>query len=68
MEIQAKNNLQTNHMFEIHEFNVSDVDSKSLCKLLLFGKPHLDVSVNKVIIEETIRSVENTKKLYIKYQ
>ena len=31
----------------ILDFNVSDMNSKSLCNLLLFGKPDLDVSVNK---------------------
>ena len=38
----------------ILDFNVSDMDSKSFCDLLLFGKPDLDVSVNKMIVEETI--------------
>ena len=47
----------------ILDFNVSDMNSKSLCNLLLFGKPDLDVSVNKMIIEETLRFIENTKRL-----
>ena len=47
----------------ILDFNVSDMNSKSLCNLLLFGKPDLDVSVNKLIIEETLRFIENTKRL-----
>ena len=51
------------HLEDILEFNVSSMDSNSLCNLLLFGKPDLDVSVNKMIIEETIRFIENTKRL-----
>ena len=47
----------------ILDFNVSDMNSKSLCNLLLFGKPDLDVSMNKMIIEETLRFIENTKRL-----
>ena len=47
----------------ILDFNVSDINSKSLCNLLLFGKPDLDVSVKKMIIEETLRFIENTKLL-----
>ena len=47
----------------ILDFNVSDMNSKSLCNLLLFGKPDLDVCVNKMIIEETLRFIENTKRL-----
>ena len=42
------------HLENILEFNVSDIDSKSLCNLLLFAKPDLDMSVNKMIIEETM--------------
>ena len=51
------------HLEDILEFNVLSMDSNSLCNLLLFGKPDLDVSVNKMIIEETIRFIENTKRL-----
>ena len=51
------------HLENILEFNISDMDSILLCDLLLFGKPDLDVSVNKMIIEETIRFIENTKRL-----
>ena len=47
----------------ILDFNVSDMNSKSLCKLLLFGKHDLDVTVNKMIIEETLHFIENTKRL-----
>ena len=45
------------------DFNALDRNSKSLCNLLFFGKPDLDVSVNKVIPEETLRFIENTKRL-----
>ena len=51
------------HLEDILEFNVSSMDSNSLKNLLLFGKPDLDVSVNKMIIEEAIRFIENTKRL-----
>ena len=34
------------------------MDSKSLCDLLLVGKPDLNMSVNKMIIEERIRFIE----------
>ena len=51
------------HLEDILEFSVSSMDSNSLCNLLLFGKPELGVSVNKMIIEETIHFIENTKRL-----
>ena len=51
------------HLENTLEFNVSDMDSISLSDLLLFGKPDLDVSVKKMIIEETLRFIENTKRL-----
>ena len=38
------------HLENILEFNVADMDSKSLCDLLLFGKPDLDVSLNMVMV------------------
>ena len=46
----------------ILDLNVSDMNSKSLCNLLLFGKRDLDVGVNKTIMEETLHSIENTKR------
>ena len=42
-------------------FKVSEMDYASLCNLPLFGACDLDVSVNKVITQETIRFIENTK-------
>ena len=53
----------SSHLDNILDFNVSDKDSKSLCDILLFGKPDLGVSVNKMIMEERIRFIENTKRL-----
>ena len=38
----------------IREFNVLDMDSISLYDLLLFGKPYLDVNINRIIVEEAI--------------
>ena len=51
------------HLEDILEFSVSRMDSNSLCNLLLFGKPELGASVNKLIIEETNHFLENTKRL-----
>ena len=51
------------HFKNLLDFNVSDMNSISLCELLLCGKADLDVSVNKMITEETIRFIENTKLL-----
>ena len=51
------------HLEDILEFSVSSMDSNSLCNLLLFGKPELGASVNKMIIEDTIHFIENTKRL-----
>ena len=51
------------HHENIVEFDVSDKDSKSLRDLLFFGKPDLDVSVNKMTTGETVRFIENTKRL-----
>ena len=51
------------HLENIPVLNVSDMDSKSLCNLLLFGSSDLDVNANKLIIEVTARFIENTKRL-----
>ena len=51
------------HLKHILDFNVLDIDSKSLCDLLLFGEPDLDVSVNKMIIEEKIHFIKNMTQL-----
>ena len=42
---------------------VSDVDSKLLRNLLLFGSCDADVNVNKMIIEETISHRQNKTNL-----
>ena len=51
------------YLDNILEFKVSGIYSRSLCDLLLFGKPDLDASLNKMIIEETIIFIKNTKQL-----
>ena len=43
----------------ILDFNISDMNSKSLRNLPLFGKPDLDASKNKMIIDETNCFMEN---------
>ena len=49
--------------FDGIDFVVSDMDSKSLCNLLLFGGTDVDVNVNKLIKEETFSFVDKTKRI-----
>ena len=51
------------HLENITDFIVSDMDSKSLCNLLLFGTCDVNVNVNKMIIEETISFIDKTKRI-----
>ena len=50
------------HLEKITKSTVSDMDSRSLCNLLLFGSCNLDANVNKMVIEEKTTFINKTKR------
>ena len=48
---------------EIPGLDISHHDSKSLCTLLLYGSPSLNVIANRIIMEATISFIKETKRL-----
>ena len=48
---------------EIPGLDISHHDSKSLCTLLLYGSPSLNVIANRIIVEATISFIKETKRL-----
>ena len=48
---------------EIPGLNISQHDSKSLCTLLIYGSPSLNIIANRIILEATISFIKETKRL-----
>ena len=48
---------------EIPGLDISQHDSKSLCTLLLYGSPSLNIIANRMIMEATISFIKETKRL-----
>ena len=48
---------------EIPGLDISQHDSKSLCTLLLYGSPSLNIIANRIIMEATISFIKETKRL-----
>ena len=47
---------------EIPGLDISNYDSKSLCTLLLYGSPLLNIIANRIIMEATISFIKETKR------
>ena len=47
---------------EIPGLDISNYDSKSLCALLLYGSPLLNIIANRIIMEATISFIKETKR------
>ena len=43
--------------------DIVSLDSKTICELLLFGSPSLNVIVNRIILEATISFIKSTQRL-----
>ena len=54
-----------NKVSEILEYPSSTLDAPSLCQLLLYGKPSLDVDLNKNIICASIKFIKSSKRFKI---
>ena len=48
---------------DIPVLDISKFNAKTLCEVLLYGNPHLDIIDNRIILEETISFIESTKRL-----
>ena len=47
---------------EVPDLGITDMDSKALCDLLLYGNADLNISRNRMIIESTISFIEKTRR------
>ena len=43
--------------------DIDSLDSKTICELLLFGRPNANVIVNRIILEATISFIKSTHRL-----
>ena len=43
--------------------DIADLDSETLCNLLLYGSSNLNIIENRIIIEATIEFIEKTNRL-----
>ena len=43
--------------------DIESLDSKTICELLLFGSPNVNVIVNRIILEATISFIKSTQRL-----
>ena len=43
--------------------DIVSLDSETICELLLFGSPNLNVIVNRIILEATISFIKSTQRL-----
>ena len=48
---------------EVLGIDVADLDSETLCNLLLYGSSNLNIIENRIIIEATIEFIEKTNRL-----
>ena len=48
---------------DIPELDISKINAKTLCEMLLYGNPHLNIIDNRIILEATISFIESTKRL-----
>ena len=48
---------------EVSGIDIANLDSETLCKLLLYGSPNMNMIDNRIIIEATIEYIEKTNRL-----
>ena len=48
---------------DIPELDISKLNAKTLCEMLLYGNPHLSMIDNRIILEATISFIESMKRL-----
>ena len=48
---------------EVLGIDIADLDSETLCNLLLYGSSNLNILENRIIIEATIEFIEKTNRL-----
>ena len=49
---------------EVLGIDIADLDSETLCNLLLYGSSNLNIIENRIIIEATIEFIEKTHRLH----
>ena len=47
---------------DIPEVDISKLDAKTLCEMLLYGNPCLNIIDNRIILEATISFIESTER------
>ena len=47
---------------EVPDLEITDMDSKSCCNLLLYGSDDLNISTSRMLIEATISFIEKTRR------
>ena len=48
---------------DIPGLDVSKLNAKALCEMLLYGNTHLSIIDNRIVLEATISFIESTKRL-----
>ena len=48
---------------DLPAIDIVSLDSETICELLLFGSPNLNVIVNRIILEATISFIKSTQRL-----
>ena len=48
---------------EVSGIDIANLDSETLCNLLLYGSPYMNMIDNRIIIEATIEYIEKTNRL-----
>ena len=48
---------------DIPGLDVSKLNAKELCEMLLYGNTHLSIIDNRIVLEATISFIELTKRL-----
>ena len=48
---------------EVSGIDIANLDSETLCNLLLYGSPNMNMIDNRIIIEATIEYIEKTNRL-----
>ena len=60
-ELQRRDPL--GQLRDLPGIEIVSLDSETICELLLFGSPNLNVIVNRMILETTIFFIKSTQRL-----
>ena len=61
LELQRRDLL--GQLEDLPGIDIVSLDSETICELLLFGSPNLNVIVNRIILEATISFIKSTQRL-----